>query len=62
MMSVLHLNFAAFAKIVLVLGAVFHVIVLLETWITDELDLIEIPIFSSYHSIRPEQSVMESQY
>ena len=34
------------------LGAVFHVIVLSETWITDELNWIEIPGFSSYHSIR----------
>ena len=34
------------------LAAVFHVIVFLETWLTDELNLIEIPGFSSYHSIR----------
>ena len=33
-------------------GAVFHVIVLSETWITYELNWIEIPEFSSYRSIR----------
>ena len=38
------------------IGARFHVIVLSEIWIVDELERIEIPSFSAHHSVHTRTS------